>query len=61
MFCDELVGEFGMAGTTSRVELYPFSPPQKLERPDGFKTAAVSVDLAGMQSGYSSKKGQPAN
>ena len=50
-----------MAGTTNRVELYPFSAPRKLERPDGFKTAAVSVDLAGMQSGYSSKKGQPAN
>jgi len=47
MFCDELVGEFGMAGTTSRVELYPFSPPQKLERPDGFKTAAVCVDFGG--------------
>ena len=36
-----------MAGTTNRVELYPFSPPQKLERPDGFKTAAVSVDFGG--------------
>jgi hypothetical protein len=34
-----------MAGTTNRVELYPFSAPQKLERPDGFNTAAVSVDF----------------
>ena len=25
----------------------PFSAPQKLERPDGFKTAAVSVDFGG--------------
>ena len=47
IFCDELVGEFGMAGTTNRVELYPFPAPRKLERPDGFKTAAVSVDFGG--------------
>jgi hypothetical protein len=36
-----------MAGTTNRVELYPFSAPQKLEPPDDFNTAAVSVGFGG--------------
>jgi hypothetical protein len=37
----------GMAGAINRVDLHPFSAPQRLALPDGFKTAAVSVDFGG--------------
>jgi hypothetical protein len=36
-----------MAATTKRIELYPSDPPRKLVRPDGFKTAAISVGFDG--------------
>ena len=36
-----------MAGAINRVDLHPFSAPQRLALPDGFKTAAVSVDFGG--------------
>jgi hypothetical protein len=36
-----------MTAVTKIVELHPSGPPRRLPRPDGFKTAAVSVGLDG--------------
>jgi hypothetical protein len=36
-----------MAATTKSIELHPSGPPRRLPRPDGFKTASISVGLSG--------------
>ena len=50
-----------MAGTTNRVALYPFRPRRSWNGLVASKRSRSPWTLAGIQSGYSSKKGQPAN
>jgi hypothetical protein len=50
-----------MAGAINRVDLHPFSAPQRLALTDGLKTAAVSVDFSGNAIRLLVKEGQRVN